>query len=68
MRARPASDEVDSCAIELSFPRSFQWLRRCRDQSPGAADPRVAVCPFGNELASWQRGDRILNGGSTGDS
>jgi hypothetical protein len=52
VRARPASDEVDSCAVELSFPRSFQRRRRCGDRSQGAADPRVVVCPFGDESAS----------------
>jgi hypothetical protein len=52
VKARPASDEVVSYTVESSFPRSFQQRRRCRDWSPRAADPRVAVCPFGDELAS----------------
>ena len=68
VRVRLASNEFDSCIVELSFLRSFQRRRRCRDRSLGAADPRVAVCPFGNESAFWQRGDRISNGGSARDS
>ena len=53
MRARPALDGADSCAIESSFLRSFQRQRMCCDWSLGAANLRVAVCPFGDELASW---------------
>jgi hypothetical protein len=47
------SDEVDSYAVESSFPRSFQRRWRCCDRSPRAVDPRVASCPFGDESASW---------------
>jgi hypothetical protein len=54
------------CAVESSFPRAFQRYRMCRDRSPVAADPRVAVGPFGDESASWQRGDRISDGGGWG--
>ena len=32
------------------------------------ADPRVAVGPFGNESASWQRDNRISDGGGAEDS
>ena len=68
VRVRLASDEFDSCVVELSFLRSFQRRRRCRDRSLGAADPRVAVCPFGDESASWQSGDQISNRDNAGDS
>jgi hypothetical protein len=41
--ARPASDEVDSCAVGSCFPRSFQRRRRCRDRSLVAGEPRVTA-------------------------
>jgi hypothetical protein len=41
--ARPAFDEVDSCAVRSCFPRSFQWRRRCRDRSPVTREPRVTT-------------------------
>jgi hypothetical protein len=41
--ARPASDEVDSCAVGSSFLRSFQRRWRCRDRSPVAGEPRVTA-------------------------
>ena len=68
MRARSTSDGADFCTFELSFPRSFQRQRRCRDQSLVAGDPRVAVGLFSNESASWQRGDWISDRGSARDS
>ena len=39
--ARPGSDEDDSCAVGLSFSRSFQRRRICRDQSSVAGEPRI---------------------------
>jgi hypothetical protein len=57
-----------SCAVESSVPRAFQRYRRCNDRSPVTSDPRVAVGPFGDELDSWQRDDRISDGGGAGDS
>jgi hypothetical protein len=57
-----------SCAVESSVPRAFQRYRRCNDQSPVTSDPRVAVGPFGDESASWQRDDRISDRGGAGDS
>ncbi len=55
VRARPAADWVVLCVIELSFPRSFQRQRMCRDRNLVAGEPRVATSLFGNESASWQR-------------
>jgi hypothetical protein len=52
--ARPASDEVDSCAVGSCFPRSFQRRRRCHDRSLVAGERRVAASLFGDESASWQ--------------
>jgi hypothetical protein len=62
------SESAVSCAVESSVPRAFQRYRRCNDRSPGTSDPRVAVGPFGDESASWQRDDRISDGGGAGDS
>ena len=56
------------CAVESRISRAFQRYRQCLDQSSGMADPRVAVGPFGNESASWQRDDRISDGGGAEDS
>jgi hypothetical protein len=60
-------DGADFYAVELSCSRSFQRQRRCRDRSPVAVDPRVVVGHFGNESASWQRGNRNSDRGSAGD-
>jgi hypothetical protein len=68
VRAHSTLDEVDSCAVESSFPRSFQQRQRCRDRSPGVTNLRVVMCPFGDESASWQRNVRISDGGNAGDS
>jgi hypothetical protein len=68
VRACSVSESVVSCVVESSVARAFQRYRRCRDRSPVAADPRVAVGPFGDESASWQRDDRISDVGSAGDS
>jgi hypothetical protein len=56
------------CSVELSVSRAFQRYRRCLDQSPRTANPRVAVGPFGYESASWQRDDRISDRGGAEDS
>ena len=56
------------CSVESIVWRAFQRYRRCRDRSPGTADPRVAVGPLGDESASWQRDDRISDGGGAEDS
>ena len=56
------------CAVESRILRSFQRYRRCLDRSPGTADPRVAVGPFCDESASWQRDDRILDRRGARDS
>ena len=55
-------------AVESRISRSFQQYRRCLDRSSGTADPRVAVGPFGDESASWQRDDRISDRRGAGDS
>jgi hypothetical protein len=68
VRARPVSEAAVFCAVQSSVLRAFQRYRRCCDQSPGTVDPRVAVGPFGDESTSWQRDDRISDGGGTGDS
>ena len=62
------SESAISCAVESIVPRAFQRYRRCNDQSLGTSDPRVAVGPFGDESAFWQRDDRISDGGGAGDS
>uniref|UniRef100_A0A2N9HMA9 Uncharacterized protein n=1 Tax=Fagus sylvatica TaxID=28930 RepID=A0A2N9HMA9_FAGSY len=67
-RARPVSESAVFCAIESSISRAFQRYRRYHDRSLGTADLRVAMGPFGDESASWQRDDRISDGGNTGDS
>ena len=48
--------------------RAFQRYRQCLDRSPGTADLRVAVSPFGDESASWQRDDWISDRRGAGDS
>ena len=68
MRARPVSESAVFCVVESSVSRSFQRYRQCRDRSLRTTDPRVAVGLFGNESASWQRDNRISDGGSAGDS
>ena len=56
------------CAVKSRILRAFQRCRRCLDLSPGTADPRVAVGPFGDESASWQRDDRISDKRGARDS
>jgi hypothetical protein len=68
VRARPVSKSVVFCAVESSVSRAFQRYQWCRDWSPPAADPRVAVGPFGDESTSWKRDDRISDGCSARDS
>ena len=68
VRARPVSEAAVFCAVESSVSIAFQRYRQCRDRSPGTADLRVAVGPFGDESASWQRDNRISDGGGAGDS
>jgi hypothetical protein len=68
VRARPVSNTAVFCAVESRILRSFQRYRRCLDRSPVTADLRVAVCPFGDEAASWQRDDRISDRRGAGDS
>ncbi len=68
MRARPTSESAVFCAVESIISRSFQRYRRCLDRSPGTADPRVAMGPFGDESASWQRDNRISDRRDAGDS
>ena len=68
VRARSVSESVVSCAVESSVARAFQRYRRCRDRSPVAVDPIVAVGPFGDESASWQCDDQISDVGNAGDS
>ena len=68
VKARPESKSVVFCAVESSVSIAFQRYRQCRDRSPGTADLRVAVGPFGDESASWQRDNRISDGGGAGDS
>jgi hypothetical protein len=68
VRARPVSNAAVFCAVESIILRSFQRYRWCLDRSPGTADPRAAVGPFGDESASWQRDDRISDRRGAGDS
>jgi hypothetical protein len=71
VRARPVLESAFFFfffAVESSISRAFKRYRWCRDRSPGMADPRVAVGPFGNESASWRRDDRISDGGGAEDS
>jgi hypothetical protein len=68
VRARPVSESAIFCSVVSSVSRAFQRHRRCRDRSPGTTDPWVAVGPFGDESASWQRDDRISDGEGAGDS
>ena len=68
VRARLVSNTTVFCAVESRILRSFQRYRRCLDRSPGTADLRVAVCPFGVEAVSWQRDDRISDRRGAGDS
>ena len=56
------------CAVKSRFLRAFQRYKRCLDRSPGTADLRVAVGPFGDESASWQRDNRISDRRGAGDS
>ena len=62
------SESVVFCVVESNVSRAFQRYWRCHDRSLVTVDPRVAVGPFGDESASWQRDDQISNGGSVGDS
>ena len=66
--ARPMSKAAIFCVVESRILRAFQRYWRCLDRSPGTADPRVAVGPFGDESASWQRDDRISDRRGAGDS
>ena len=68
VRARPVLKSAVFCFVESIISRAFQRYRRCLDRSPGTADPRVAVGPFGDESASWQRDDRISDRRGAGDS
>ena len=68
VRARPVSNTAVFFAVESRILRSFQRYRWCLDRSPGTADLRVAVCPFGDEAASWQRDDRISDRRGARDS
>jgi hypothetical protein len=68
VRARPVSKATVFCSVESRILRAFQRYRRCLDRSPGKADPRVAVGPFGDESASWQRDYRISDMRGAGDS
>ena len=68
VRARLVSKSALFCAVESSVLRAFQRYWRCRDWSPPAADPRVAMGPFGDESASWKFDDWISDGGSARDS
>ena len=68
VRARPVANTAVFCAVKSIILRAFQRNRRCLDRSPETADPRVAVGPFGDEAASWQRDDRISDRRGAGDS
>jgi hypothetical protein len=68
VRARPVSKATVFCAVESKISRAFQRYRRCLDRSPGTADLRVAVGPFGDESASWQRDNRISDRRGAKDS
>ena len=68
VRARPVANTAVFCAVESIILRAFQRYRRCLDRSSETADPRVAVGPFGDEAASWQRDDRISDRRGAGDS
>ena len=68
VRARPVSKAAVFCVVESRISRAFQRYWRCLDQSSGMADPRVAVGPFGDESASWQRDDWILDTRGAEDS
>jgi hypothetical protein len=68
VRAHPVSKAAVFCALESGISRAFQRYRRCLYRSPGTADPRVVVGPFGDESASWQRDDQISDRRGAGDS
>jgi hypothetical protein len=68
VRARPVSESVVFCAFESSVSRAFQRHRWCCGQSSRMADLRVAVGPFGDESAFWQRDDWISDWGGARDS